>query len=265
MVAEVKRRTGHTLNSCYRGADAHALLRSLGKSDQAYLYWGWQRRLPGFNPANPPGFSPHECHSDGVSPPGFSRGAVIPEELCGQDWEGDASVIAAYRAMGVAAYHPYSDSREQHHVGIAQVPKRQWFGVPKLGTTQIQNVWIKRRLAWCVRPHANGARYWPIPDRSPRFTHTLDKVVKEFQRDHGINPDGVVGPITMAQLTHAADYWKAKTVAARKAKPGPKLPKPVKPPPPKPPAPVAHDVAGPLFGPDVYVGEGDVDWKKVRG
>jgi hypothetical protein len=67
IVSHLLRVSGASLQSAYRGTDASALLARCGKHDQAYLYNGWVRRLPGFNPANPPGRSTHELRSDGIA------------------------------------------------------------------------------------------------------------------------------------------------------------------------------------------------------
>lgn len=223
------------------------MLARLGKHDQTYLYQGWLRRLPGFRPANPPGFSPHECHSDGVSPPGYARGSRIPDVLCGQDWGPDAyKVIAAYRSMGVLAYHPYNSPLEVQHVGIAKPPKI----IPpplKRGMTDKKRVpELKRHLALCRRPHSGDRRYFESANRQPGFGPKLDQAVKDFQRDHGLTADGVVGPMTQVQLDHAVAYWKAHAKATTPPpakKPKPRLPFPRKP------KPTAHP--GPRYGLDL--------------
>lgn len=243
LLIEAKRRSGQTLQSWFRGIEARALLAKYGKHDQTYLYQGWLRRLPGFRPANPPGFSPHECRSDGVSPPGYARGARVPESLCGQDWGPDAyKVIAAYRSMGVAAYHPYNSPLEVQHVGIAKIPKN----VPpplKRGMTDRKRVpHLKAELALCRRPHAGDARYFQSTNRLPGFGKHLDAALRAFQHDHGLAADGVLGPMTQAQLDASVRYWKshAKVTAPKK----PKLPVPR----PKP-KPAVHP--GPLYGVDL--------------
>lgn len=223
-VAECKRRSGLILNSCFRGSEAKALLRSLGKMDQPTLYWGWVNRLPGYNPANPPKNSPHECYSDGVSPPGYRRGQRIPNAMCGEDWSNGPAAIETYRRMGVPAYRPYSDGREVQHVGMSRLPKRfPYFSSLRVGSKDKNVVTLKRRLAFVPRPKDKGGKvYYPgdkKAQRSPIFTDALSDAVKRFQRDHGLPADGVVGPVTWAQLDYSTSYWKARfKKAARKAK-----------------------------------------------
>lgn len=56
------------------------------RMEQQRLYDGWKKRLPGFNPANPPGMSRHEDTLDGepasnacdlAYPPGTARAAAV--------------------------------------------------------------------------------------------------------------------------------------------------------------------------------------------
>lgn len=224
MVARVKAASGETLNSCFRGEEAKALLKRLGKMDQPTLYWGYVNRLPGFNPANPPKNSPHECYSDGVSPPGYSRGTRIPDIMCGQDWSNGPRVISFYQSQGIPAYRPYMAGNEVQHVGMGKIPKTGvWLNV---GMRDKKVIDLKRRLAFVPRPKKNGGRPYYTPDAAARksnvFTDELEKAVKFFQRDHGMVGDGVVGPATWAQLSYSTAYWKkrkaARVAAAKKAK-----------------------------------------------
>jgi hypothetical protein len=224
-VAACKRASGLTLNSCFRGSEAKALLRRLGKMDQPTLYWGWINRLPGYNPANPPKNSPHECYSDGVSPPGYRRGQRIPNDMCGEDWSNGPAAINVYRRMGVPAYRPYSDGREVQHVGMSRRPKGMAY-IPNLMVGSKDKkyvVQLKRRLAFVPRPKDKGGKvYYPgdkKAQRSPIFTDALEDAVKRFQRDHGLKDDGIVGSTTWAQLDYSTSYWKRRfKKAARKAK-----------------------------------------------
>jgi len=123
----VKAKTGRepVLNSAFRGDPAESLLRRLGKSTQRMLYRGWVRRLPGFAPANPPGFSTHECFSDGVAYRG-PKGRPIRPWGCGLDW-GPPDLLddvdRAARELGFALFRPYRDGREAHHRNFARRPK----------------------------------------------------------------------------------------------------------------------------------------------
>lgn len=116
--------SGAILQSCYRGADAEALLRRLGKSSQTDLYRAWLRRDPGANPANPPGYSTHELYNDGAAYP-VPRGAKLKWWQIGIDID-DAHVQAFIKA---AARHGWEAARtypssisEYHHVNLRRMP-----------------------------------------------------------------------------------------------------------------------------------------------
>jgi hypothetical protein len=125
------RESGATLESCYRGRDAERLLHRYGHSSQRELYDGWRRHLPGFNPANPPGFSTHELRSDGSAYPHVPRGGKLSWWQVGLDID-DLHVdrfIAAGRRHGVSIWRPYPGGSEHHHVNLHRPPPRRLWGV----------------------------------------------------------------------------------------------------------------------------------------
>ncbi len=114
-----------TLNSCYRGDDARTLLHACHKKSQTELYHGFVNHLPGYYPANPPGFSTHELHNDGAAYSQWPRGGRIPWWAVGIDVN-DADVhrfIATAKRHGwtVAQTYPHS-SGEFHHVNFRKPP-----------------------------------------------------------------------------------------------------------------------------------------------
>lgn len=117
--------SGAQLQSCYRGDDARALLHKCGKHSQKELYSGWCRRLPGYNPANPPGFSTHELRNDGAAYPRVKRGGKLPWWAVGIDID-DAHVlrfIAVAKKHGWVVSRTYPSSRaEFHHVNFRKPP-----------------------------------------------------------------------------------------------------------------------------------------------
>ena len=117
--------SGSSLNSCFRGEEARALLHSLGKHTQSELYLGFLRHLPGYYPANPPGYSTHELRNDGVAYSQWKRGAVIPWWAVGIDVN-DADVkrfIATAKKHGWIVSQTYPGSRaEYHHINFRKPP-----------------------------------------------------------------------------------------------------------------------------------------------
>jgi lysozyme len=264
-VLEGKRRSGQLLNSCFRGKEARAILHQLGKMDQDQLWEGFRRGLPGFNPANPPGFSTHECFNDGPAFPQFRRGARIPDEFVGQDWTNAWKVVQAYRAMGVNAALTYPNSvREKQHVNIRAIPKNIHppleIGDGRHGGGGIRKR-VERmtyRLSYIATPHSGGkGRY--LDGRRERFDAETEKALKHFQRDHGLTPDGIYGPMSEHQLDLAYAHWK-KRRAEQHPKPPHHIPAPKPPKPSKPRGPVKRSA---YPGIDVSNNNGDIDWKAV--
>lgn len=118
-------RSRATLNSCYRGEDAEFLLNKYGHSSQRQLYDGWERRLPGFNPANPPGRSTHEQKSDGVAYPNVPAGHDLAWWQIGFDVNDSDVVrcIATARKFHWELWQPYPGGREFHHLNFRVEPK----------------------------------------------------------------------------------------------------------------------------------------------
>jgi hypothetical protein len=118
----IKRRSGCTFESLYRGQDAAKLLARFGKHTQAYLYE--HQNEPGFNPANPPGFSTHELFNDGMVYPRLRRGAKLEYWQLGIDVD-DQDVEDAIAAAAHYGWHlrrPYSSGSEQHHLNFTKKP-----------------------------------------------------------------------------------------------------------------------------------------------
>jgi hypothetical protein len=115
---------GARLQSCYRGNTAKGLLHRLGKSTQAMLWYGWLHRLPGFNPANPPGRSTHELFSDGVAYRG-PVGRPLRAWQVGMDWNDAATgdLIRAAHRRGWTLFRPYSSGSEYHHLNFKRYPR----------------------------------------------------------------------------------------------------------------------------------------------
>ncbi len=122
-VLAIRAKSHARLNSCYRGNQATSLLKRLGKSTQAMLYYGWLHRLPGYNPANPPGQSTHELFSDGVAYAGPRGRALVSTWRCGMDWTDPDAALRAGRALGYDIRRPYSSGNERQHLNFYKRPK----------------------------------------------------------------------------------------------------------------------------------------------
>lgn len=190
----LKAATGCTFASIYRGTDAADLLAQCGKHDQAWLY----ANLPA-GQANRPGGSTHELFNDGVAYPG-AWGAKLEYWQCGIDLD-DAHVAAfcaAARERGWTVTVTYPTSPvEYHHVNFRYEPHAAPpFKLLKHGSRGPRVVKLTRRLHY-IR-HRNGPPF--LRRRFWKFKDEVVDAVKEFQREHHLKPDGVVGIHTWEQV-----------------------------------------------------------------
>ena len=197
-IRAIKRRSGAELVSCDRSPEAEPLLRKLGKQSQRQLYNGFRAGLPGYNPANPPGFSTHERRSDGVAYR-IRRGWPLRYWQVGMDWSNAAAVVREAKAEGFTATVTYpTNPRELHHVNFRKEPRVRLPLRPlKAGSQGDRVEKLTRRLMIAKDPHT-GEPYLDQPART--FTPRIEAAVKNFQRDHHQKPDGVVGTQTQRQL-----------------------------------------------------------------
>lgn len=110
----------------YSGDRRYGVAEKYGKSSQKALYDGFVAGKPGYNPANPPGFSSHELKSDG-NPLYGPRGSSIPKFKLGLDVVsapgGDSQRIVNFlNGHGYAAARPYAASNERHHMSFTKDP-----------------------------------------------------------------------------------------------------------------------------------------------
>lgn len=202
VIRAVKATSGATLNSCYRGTDAEALLRRYGKKSQAQLYRDFLNGVG--NPANKPGFSTHELRNDGVAYWGW-RGRPLVYWQVGMDWQNSTAVIAAFRKHGWIATRTYpGNPREFHHLNLRKEPKLKRSDL-KVGSKGRRVVTLTRRLAFVHSPRDHQPY---LTHKYQTFTHAVEAAVKEFQRDHGLKADGVAGPATIRQLSASTAWWK---------------------------------------------------------
>lgn len=190
----IKAATGVVFNSIYRGKDAEALLHRLGKRSQAELYDGFVRGLPGFNPANPPGRSTHECFNDGVAYP-LPAGVRLPSWMCGIDssWSAGVTEAAGKRGWTVTLTYPGSP-REAQHVNFRKKPRLKVLPALKRGSRG-------PRVAAMVRSLKYLGFY--RGDITGHFGSRVDHALKDFQRHYHQKADGIYGTQSARQLAAA--------------------------------------------------------------
>jgi len=190
--------SGADLNSGYRGADAEHILNKYGKSSQAQLYQGYIMGKPGYNPANPPGYSTHELRSDGVAY-NIPKGMPLRYWMCGLDIGGagaEAFIKAARKRNWVVTITYPGNPYELHHVNFRKRPLV--FRPMRKGQRRFAIKRITRKLRF-IRSPKDGKVYFEGKPRA-KFDRFVEASVKQFQKDHRLKPDGVVGPQTKAQI-----------------------------------------------------------------
>jgi peptidoglycan hydrolase-like protein with peptidoglycan-binding domain len=204
------------LTSCLRTQAAVDFARARGArlSSQAELFDGWQRRLPGFNPANPPGQSTHECRNDGVAFPGPARLPLrywqVGVDCLFQGGSGVATVRARASARGWTFTLTYpGNPREAHHGNFRREPIL--FRPLKRGSRGPRVAAFTRRLAYLKF----------LPERTGGFGDKVEDALKAFQRRYELVDDGVYGAQTARQLATAVRSKKACRRAARALPAGP--------------------------------------------
>lgn len=123
ILRKLKKETGCTFNSIYRGDDVVGTLHKYGKQSQRELYEGYQAGLPGYYPANPPTQGTHILLGDGT----VGRvGAKLPWWKCGIDVNTSdvRKLQAAAKRHGWRLYRPYKTASESHHLNFARKPSR---------------------------------------------------------------------------------------------------------------------------------------------
>lgn len=198
-IHEIKRQTGATLNSCDRSQEAEPYLKQFGKLSQRQLFEGWTRRLSGFNPANPPGFSTHERRNDGVAYP-LPRGAPLRYWQVGMDWSHSDRVVEAAAKLGFIATRTYPrDSREYHHLNFRREPKVMRLPALKKGSTGVR---VARMAKLLTQAHdAEGNPY--LDAGQGIFDDKVEAALRRFQEEWDQKVDGVYGDQTARQLAVA--------------------------------------------------------------
>lgn len=110
-----------TVQSCDR---RRGVPEKLGKKSQWQLFQGWIKRLPGYNPANPPGRSTHERRSDGVAYKG-PIGRRLRWWQTGIDISDSDTALRLLRNLGFEVKKPYHSASEAHHINFYKSPSKR--------------------------------------------------------------------------------------------------------------------------------------------
>lgn len=218
IIQELLDESGARAESLYRGSDPRAAKFLTGgppcyKHDQAWIYAHYP---PGV--ANPPGISTHELFNDGAAYP-VPVGARLEAWQLGIDID-DPHVVAfmeAGRKRGYVITQTYPGSSvEYHHVNFRFKPKY----VPPFDPMELHErgdriIHLTKRLHFIRAPHSGPylvrprGKLW-VPYGT--FKVEVEEAVEEFQRDHHLKPDGVVGIHTFEQIerTFRHQYQRRK-------------------------------------------------------
>ncbi len=216
VVAEIKRQTGATLNSCDRSPEAEPFLKRCTppKHSQRELFDGFQKHLPGFRPANRPGQSTHERRNDGVAYRG-PVGMPLRYWQVGMDWQDSERVIEVANKLGFTAHRTYPTSAlEVQHVNFIKEPRIAIFQPLKRGAKGYRVARMAKQLA-SLRD-GQGKPY--LDAGQGIFDQKLEQALERFQHDWGQKPDGVYGVQTARQLAiplrHRKQQQKAQPAHA---------------------------------------------------
>lgn len=201
----LKQKTGSTLSSCDRSPEAEPLLKANRKQSQRQLYDGWRKRLPGYNPANPPGYSTHERRNDGAAYP-VRRGSRLETWQVGMDWNPPGPVVREATKRGWIVTVTYQDNpREAHHLNFRKAPE---FDIElKKGDTGKRVQEFTRKLT-SLRSPKTAEPY--LEQDHFRYDRFVVAAVKRFQTDHHQKPDGKYGSQTATQLEVALRQQKER-------------------------------------------------------
>lgn len=171
------------------------------RAEQARLYDGWRRRLPGFNLAAPPGKSNHE-----------ESGPRGPRALDLRDSGSDAGVtrLGSKRSNWLAANAPrFGFTPAGHRFSPREAWHYEYTGPIGGSASPAVSQDTKNRQAWLNK--ARGEKLAVDGIQGPATT----AAIKRYQAFLGVKADGVWGPAT--QAAHQRYYDKVNA-----PKPAPK-------------------------------------------
>jgi peptidoglycan hydrolase-like protein with peptidoglycan-binding domain len=200
----LKRDTGVTYNSLYRGEDAKELLHKHGKHTQGELVEILHGQ--GVNPADR---GSHILLGDGTEGALHER---LEPMRCGIDVNDDKILqfIKAGPRRGIHLKQTYPNSRKEFHHANAV----SWDRYPTLfpGDRGKSVKLLARRLHFVL----DKEDHKPYDARGARtvFDEGLRAALEHFQLEHGLQHDGTFGPKSYEALESAVKFRKAHPVEA---------------------------------------------------
>lgn len=202
-----------TITSCLRTQDAVNWARSQGLQLSSQLeLWNLAQSGRG-NPANPPGYSTHECRSDGIAYSWIPRGMPLFYWMVGVDNTNVALLRQRAAARGWIFTLTYPGSpREGHHGNFRREPVLITFKPLARGSRGRRVGEMTRGLAYLGFLRGEG------PDGTGHFGAKVQEALEDFQRRYHLPADGVYGVHTDRQLKTANRGRKRERKAAMKIK-----------------------------------------------
>jgi hypothetical protein len=220
IVEHLSRTSGVGINSHARDQAAADLLHSIGLHTQAEVIELHARRVPGFGPANPVERTSHCCFNDGVVRPDLPPGAALPAWQRGIDTRDSAAFCQAARRAGLIVTLTYPGSREEgQHVNCHTQVHSGVAGLPTLHPGDREHprrVWrLSQLLMEISRPgHSRALSERYLHHHFEVYEPQVVRALRECQRDHHLDDDGVVGWHTWMQLLALEQHFKQVDAAA---------------------------------------------------
>lgn len=198
ILRKLKKETGCTYNSIYRGDDVAGILHRNGKRTQRELF---EQLPPGV--ANPPDRGSHILRGDGTIGKLFSK---LPWWRCGidiNDWEVPA-FIAAAKNHGWEVHQPYPSGSEFHHVNFRKKPSR-WRAF-------YRNVFGKKKVK---KPSRQSGGIAPAKPAGPKEQSQKPGVDKAKPLGHGIDVSEHQGDVNWKQVKRKCGWAIVKATEGR--------------------------------------------------
>lgn len=213
VIEHCSRTSGCEVTRVYAGADATALVHSVGLHTQAEVIVLHAQGVPGYGPANPTDQSTHCERNDGVAYPNWPKRMWLPWWGCGMDLKiaeiANFIAEAAREHNMVTRTYPHSVGEAQHcNFRRAPVLPNIWKIRPLHHGSKGARVRFVTRMLAKIPFGTKGRAYLGEPSNT--MTDRIVLAVKDFQREHHQKQDGIIGVQTRAQIVAAYRYHKKR-------------------------------------------------------